>query len=124
MKINRCGLLCATVTGPSLSVCKKQTHQVYSLLYKLSNSTTYDWPSFLARSTVVPCLNFRGFTYSNLSTSGFKGYVKKSSSRLSFIIYHYYRSKIQHRETNSSNNKQSLCYQILIFAYQSRLITH
>ena len=44
-------------------------------------------------------------------------YVKKSSSRLSFIIYHYYRSKIQHRETNSSNNKQSLCYQILISAY-------
>ena len=53
-----CGLLCANVTGPPLSVCRKQADQVYSSVYKLSNSTTYDWLSFLAYSTVVPSLNF------------------------------------------------------------------
>ena len=50
MKINRCGLLRATVTGPSLNVCRKQAHKVYSsvYIYKLSNSATYEWVSFLA----------------------------------------------------------------------------
>ena len=74
MQINRCGSLRATVTGPSLSVCRKQAQQVYSFVYKLSNSTPYDWLSFLTHSTVVPYLKFWGFTYSNLSTLVIKGY--------------------------------------------------
>ena len=39
-RINRCSLLRATVSGPSLNVCRKHAHQVYSFVYKLSNSTT------------------------------------------------------------------------------------
>ena len=53
---------------------RTRTHQVCSLLYKLSNSTTYEWPSLLSHSMVVPYLKFWGFTYSNLSTWIIKGY--------------------------------------------------
>ena len=81
MKINRCGLLCATVTGPSLSVCRKHAHQVCSLLYKLSNSITYEWPSLLTCSTVVPYLKFSSFTYSNLSTLVIKGQALRETTQ-------------------------------------------
>ena len=44
------------------------------LCYKLFNSTTYELVSLLSRSMVVPCLNYRGFKYSNLSAWSVKGY--------------------------------------------------
>ena len=54
--------------------CRKQAHQVYSLLYKLSNNIHYDWLSLLTHSTVILYLKFLGFTYSDLSTSDVKRY--------------------------------------------------
>ena len=52
-KNQHCGILCATVTKPSLNNVKKQAQQVYSLQYKLSNSISYNWLSLLTHSTVI-----------------------------------------------------------------------
>ena len=52
-KNQRCGILCATVTEPSLNNVKKQAQQVYSLQYKLSNSISYNWLSLLTHSAVI-----------------------------------------------------------------------
>ena len=69
-----CGILCATVTGPSLTEYRKYAQQLYYLLhYKLSNgiSISYDWLSFFMHLTEFSVFEiFLEFKY---SASGYYG---------------------------------------------------
>ena len=80
----------------SLKLCRKHTHQAYSSVYKLSNSTTttYDWPSLLTCSTVAPYLKFWGFMYLNLNTWSVKvkgyGLKKNTVNSIHFCLLFLY----------------------------------
>ena len=87
--------------------CRKQAHQVYSLLYKLSNNIRYDWLSLLTHSTVILYLKFLGFTYSDLSMWRVKGYPDRPQFWLR--IQHLPHSQSQYIANQNGNLCRTEC---------------